>query len=379
MTAIRPFTLAIPQDRIYDLHRRIDLARWPEREAVDDWSQGTPLAALQELVAYWRSGYDWRRLEARLNGLGQSVTEIFGVDIHFLHVRSPHPEAVPLILTHGWPGSVVEFLDCIGPLSDPVAHGGRAEDAFHVVVPSLPGYGFSGKPAQSGFGVERIGEAWAELMARLGYDRWFAQGGDWGAIVTATMGGQAPQGLAGIHLNMPIARPTSADHADSDPDVRRALEAGAHYKTFESGYSAIQSTRPQTIGYGLVDSPIALAGWIYEKMMTWTDNAGKPEDALSRDTILDNIMLYWLPASGASAARLYWESFGAIGRSAEILLPSAISTFPREISKAPRKWAERLFRNIVYWNDCERGGHFAAWEEPDLFVAEVRKALALMR
>lgn len=379
MNDVRPFTLAIPQDQLDDLNRRLDATRWPERETVDDWSQGTPLAELQDLAGYWRNGYDWRRCEARLNAFGQFVTEIDGLDIHFLHVRSPHPQAVPLVLTHGWPGSIVEFLDCIAMLTDPVSHGGLADDAFHVVVPSLPGYGFSGKPARVGWGVERIGHAWAELMTRLGYRRWFAQGGDWGAIVTTAMGVQAPEGLAGIHLNMPVARPTREDHADPDPEAQRALTAGAHYKKWESGYSTQQSTRPQTIGYGLVDSPVALAGWIYEKMYAWTDNAGRPEDALSRDTILDNVMLYWLTASGASAARLYWESFGSIARSSPVLLPTGISTFPHEITKAPRKWAERLFRNIVYWNDTDRGGHFAAWEEPDLLVAELRKCFALMR
>ncbi|MCT2400537.1 epoxide hydrolase family protein [Novosphingobium mangrovi (ex Huang et al. 2023)] len=379
MTEIRPFRLAIPEAQIDDLKRRIAMTRWPEKEPVDDWSQGTPLGALQRLLAYWADGYDWRRCEARLNGFGQYLTEIDGLDIHFIHVPSPHPQAVPLILTHGWPGSVVEFMEAIGPLSDPVAHGGRAEDAFHVVVPSLPGYGFSGKPTAAGWNVDRIGRAWAELMRRLGYERWLAQGGDWGAIVTTVMGGQAPLGLAGIHTNMPVARPTREDYADPSAEVAEARAAGEKYKQFDSGYSAIQSTRPQTIGYGLVDSPAALAGWIYEKMWSWTDNQGEPEDALSMDAILDNISLYWFSASGASAARLYWESFGAIAKSDPVEIPAAVSTFPREITKAPRKWAERLLRNIVYWNAAERGGHFAAWEEPALFVEEVRKAFALMR
>jgi len=380
MTEIRPFTLAVPQDRIDDLHRRIDSARWPERETVDDWSQGVPLSALRDLVAYWRDSYDWRRCEARLNALGQFITEIDGLDIHFLHVRSPHEAAAPLILTHGWPGSVIEFLDCIGPLTDPVSHGGTAEDAFHVVVPSLPGYGWSGKPARAGWDVPKVGQAWAQLMARLGYDRWFAQGGDWGAIVTTVMGAQAPSGLAGIHTNMAIARIEPEDRLDKDPQVLEALRAGAHYNAHDSGYSKIQATRPQTIGYGLVDSPVALAGWIYEKMWSWTDNQGAPEHALSRDTMLDNIMLYWLSASGASAARMYWQSFGTIGKGGyEVHVPSGVSTFPREITKAPRKWAERTLRNLVYWNDCDRGGHFAAWEEPDLFVSELRKCFALMR
>ncbi|GGN45534.1 hydrolase [Novosphingobium indicum] len=379
MTDIRPLTLAIPDTQIEDLKRRIAMTRWPEAETVDDWSQGTPLEALKALVAYWMDDYDWRRCEARLNGFGQYLTEIDGLDIHFLHVRSPHVEAVPLILTHGWPGSVIEFMEVIGPLTDPVAHGGKAEEAFHVVVPSLPGYGFSGKPPANGWGVEKIGRVWAELMRRLGYTRWFAQGGDWGAIITTTMGGQAPEGLAGIHTNMPVARPTREDYAEPSAEVEAAKVAGEKYKTFDSGYSAIQSTRPQTIGYALVDSPVALAGWIYEKMWSWTDNKGSPLDALSMDAILDNVMLYWLPANGASAARLYWESFGAIGKSGPVMLPAGVSTFPREITKAPRKWAERILQNLVYWNDAPRGGHFAAWEQPQIFVEEVRKCFALMR
>lgn len=379
MAAIRPFRLAVPEAQLEDLRRRIASTRWPERETVGDWSQGTPLAALRELVAYWGNDYDWRACEERLNHLGQYLTQINGLDIHFLHVRSSHAEAVPLILTHGWPGSVIEFMGVIGPLTDPVAHGGHARDAFHVVVPSLPGYGFSGRPSGTGWGVECIGRAWAELMRRLGYTRWFAQGGDWGAIVTTVMGGQAPEGLAGIHTNMPVARPMAQDYEDPSPQVQAAREAGQRYKQFDSGYSAIQSTRPQTIGYGLVDSPVALAGWIYEKIWSWTDNQGSPLDALSMDKILDNVMLYWLPATGASAARLYWESFGAIAKSDPVLLPAGISTFPKEITKAPRQWAERILRNIVYWNDVARGGHFAAWEEPDLFVTELRACFALMR
>jgi pimeloyl-ACP methyl ester carboxylesterase len=379
MSLIRPFHLAVPETQLEDLHRRIAGTRWPERETVEDWSQGTPLAALQDLAAYWAGKYDWRQCEERLNRFGQHLTEIDGLDIHFLHVRSPHAEAVPLILTHGWPGSVVEFMDVVGPLSDPVAHGGSADDAFHIVVPSLPGYGFSGKPSSAGWGVERIGRAWAELMRRLGYTRWFAQGGDWGAIITTVMGGQAPEGLAGIHTNMPIARPMPQDYEDPSPEVRAAREAGQRYKKFDSGYSAIQSTRPQTIGYGLVDSPVALAGWIYEKLWSWTDNHGSPLDALSMDKILDNVMLYWLSGTGASAARLYWESFGAIAKSEPVGLPAGVSTFPKEITKAPRRWAERILHDIVYWNDATSGGHFAAWEQPDLFVAEVRTCFSLMR
>ena len=379
MTNIRPFTLAVPQDQLDDLNRRLDAARWPEKEPVEDWSQGTPLAMLQDLVRYWRQDYDWRKCEARLNGLGQFVTQINGLDIHFLHIRSKHEGAKPLILTHGWPGSIIEFMGVIGPLTDPVAHGGRAEDAFHVVAPSLPGYGFSAKPTATGWDVQRIGRAWAELMARLGYDRWYAQGGDWGAIVTTAIGSQAPAGLAGLHVNMAMVGPLKEELVNPGPEEQAALAAGEHYKRYESGYSTQQYTRPQTIGYSLVDSPVGLAAWIYEKMMAWTDNQGRPEDALSRDAILDNIMLYWLNASGASSARLYWESYGGLGDAPPVRVPAGISNFPKEIVKTPRKWAERTYQNLVYWNSREKGGHFAAWEQPGPFVEELRKCFALMR
>ncbi|MDE8653666.1 epoxide hydrolase family protein [Novosphingobium album (ex Liu et al. 2023)] len=378
MTEIRPFHLAVPQERIDDLHRRLDAVRWPEKETVDDWSQGTPLAMLKDLVAWWRHGYDWRACEARFNALGQFVTEIDGLDIHFLHVRSPEPDALPLVLTHGWPGSVIEFMRVVGPLTDPVAHGGAARDAFHVVLPSLPGYGFSGKPARTGWGVERIARAWAELMRRLGHARWAAQGGDWGAFVTHAIGGLAPEGCIGIHLNMPIAEPTEAAKADPTPADRHAFARMAYYRDHDSGYAKIQGTRPQSLGYGLVDSPVALAGWIFEKLHGWSDNHGHPCDVLGRDAVLDNIMLYWLPAAGASAARLYWESFGKV-RPPEVHLPAGISTFPKDILPAPRAWVERRMKHIVYWNELDRGGHFAAWEQPELFVNEVRRCFALMR
>lgn len=378
MTEVRPFTLDIPQSQLDDLNARLDLARWPEQETVSDWSQGTPLAALKDFVGYWRNHYDWRRCEARLNGLGQFITEIDGLDIHFLHVRSPHPEAMPLIMTHGWPGSVIEFMGVIEQLADPVKFGGKAEDAFHVVAPSLPGFGFSGKPTATGWGVEKIGRAWGTLMARLGYERWFAQGGDWGSAVTTAIGVQQVAGCAGIHLNMPIGRPEPEDLANPSPAELKALGALKHYQDWDSGYSTQQRTRPQSVGYGLVDSPVGLAGWIYEKMWAWTDNAGAPEDALTRDAMLDNLMLYWLPATGASSARLYWESFGAFAPQ-KIELPVAVSAFPKEILPTPRKWAERNFPNLVHWGDMDKGGHFAAWEQPDAFVGELRRAFALMR
>jgi len=378
MAEVRAFALEVPEAQLDDLRRRLDQARWPERETVADWSQGTPLAVLQELCRYWRDGYDWRRCEARLNALGQFVTTIDGLDIHFLHVRSPHPQAIPLIMTHGWPGSVIEFVEAIGPLTDPVAHGGRAEDAFHVVAPSLPGFGFSAKPTRTGWNVPRIAQAWATLMERLGYARWVAQGGDWGAAVTTAIGVQAPPGCAGIHVNMPVARPLPEDLAAPTPAEARALAALKHYQDWDSGYSKQQATRPQSVGYGLVDSPVGLAGWIVEKMWAWTDNTGSPFDALSRDAILDNLMHYWLPATGASAARLYWESFAQFA-DGEVTIPAGASQFPKEIIPAPRKWAERRYTNLVYWNELDKGGHFAAWEQPAMFVEELRACFRLMR
>ena len=374
MDQIRPFTLAIPESQLDDLNSRIDLTRWPEKEAVDDWSQGTPLAALQDLLAYWRSGYDWRRCEARLNGLGQFKTEIDGLEVHFLHIRSPHAGAMPLIMTHGWPGSVIEFMGVIEGLTNPA----DPAQAFDLVLPSLPGFGFSGKPTATGWGVERIGRAWGTLMTRLGYTRWVAQGGDWGSAVTTAIGVQRLDGCAGIHLNMPIGRPTPEDLANPDAADLKALGALKHYQDWDSGYSTQQRTRPQTVGYGLVDSPAGLAGWVFEKMWAWTDNAGSPLDALSRDQILDNIMLYWLSATGASSARLYWESFGSFAPQ-EIQLPVAVSAFPKEILPTPRKWAERSYKNLIHWGEMERGGHFAAWEQPEAFVGELRTAFAKMR
>ncbi len=373
MSEIKPFTLAVPEAALEDLCARLANTRWPERETVSDWTQGTPLGELQALCAYWQDGYDWRRCEARLNALGQFTTEIDGLDIHFLHVRSPHPNAVPLVMSHGWPGSVIEFMGVIEALANP-ADGGLA---FHVVAPSLPGFGFSGKPATTGWGVEKIGRAWGELMARLGYTRWVAQGGDWGSAVTTAIAVQKVEGCAGIHLNMPIGRPLPEDMANPSAAELKALTALKYYQDWDSGYSTQQRTRPQTVGYGLVDSPVGLAGWIFEKMWAWTDNAGSPFDALSRDGILDNLMLYWLPATGASSARLYWESFGSFAPQ-EIELPVAVSAYPKEILPTPRKWAERNFRNLVHWGEMEQGGHFAAWEQPEAFLRELRTAFALM-
>ncbi len=374
MSAIRPFILDVPQQELDDLKARIDLTRWPEQEPVSDWSQGTPLAVLQELIAYWRNDYDWRRCEARLNALGQFITEIDGLDIHFLHVRSARADAMPLVMTHGWPGSVIEFMGVIEDLTNPAD---PEAPAFHLVMPSLPGYGFSGKPTVTGWGVEKIGRAWGELMSRLGYDKWFAQGGDWGSVVTTAIGVQQVPGCIGIHLNMPIARPTEEDLANPSPAELKALGALKHYQDWDSGYSKQQSTRPQTVGYGLVDSPAGLAGWILEKIWAWTDNQGSPWDALSRDQVLDNIMLYWLPRNGASSARLYWESFGSFAAQ-EIVIPVAASAFPREVLPTPRKWAERNYRNLVHWGEVEHGGHFAAWEQPHDFIRELRISFAQM-
>ena len=373
MSEIRPFTLAVPEAALDDLRLRLGQTRWPERETVSDWSQGTPLADLQALCDYWRQDYDWRACEARLNALGQFKTEIDGLDIHFLHVRSPHVDALPLVMTHGWPGSVIEFMGVIEALANPT----DGSLAFHVVAPSLPGFGFSGKPTGTGWGVEKIGRAWGELMARLGYTRWVAQGGDWGAAVTTAIGVQQLRGCAGIHLNMPIGRPLPEDMASPTPPELKALTALKYYQDWDAGYSTQQRTRPQTVGYGLVDSPAGLAGWIFEKMWAWTDNSGSPYDALSRDAILDNLMLYWLPATGASSARLYWESFGSFTPQ-QVELPVAVSAYPKEILPTPRKWAERNFPRLVHWGEMENGGHFAAWEQPAAFVQELRTAFALM-
>jgi pimeloyl-ACP methyl ester carboxylesterase len=376
--AITPFVLSIPQQDLDELRRRLTQTRWPDRETVDDWSQGAPLAKVQALCDYWRQRYDWRRCEARLNGLGQYKTAVDGLGIHFLHVRSPHPGALPLLMTHGWPGSVVEFLKVIGPLTDPVAHGGAAADAFHVVAPSLPGYGFSDKPTNRGWGVPRIASAWIALMARLGYDRWVAQGGDWGAGVTTAIGVFRPPACSAIHLNMPLVYPERQDRVEPTPQEQAALASMARYHEQESGYAKQQSTRPQSLGYGLIDSPAGQAAWIYEKMWAWTDNQGAPEDALSLDEILDNIMLYWLPGTGASSARLYWESFATFS-SSKLELPVGVSIYPREIFRASRRWAERHITNIIHWNELDRGGHFAAWEQPELFVREIRDCFRQVR
>ncbi|MEU3793847.1 epoxide hydrolase family protein [Streptomyces fructofermentans] len=392
-TAVRPFQVETPEEQLADLRRRIEATRWPSRELVPDRSQGVQLATLQALAGYWTGEYDWQRCAARLNALPQFKTEIDGVDIHFIHVRSPHEDALPLIMTHGWPGSVIELLDTIGPLTDPTAHGGSAQDAFHLVLPSLPGYGFSDAPTELGWNSGRIALAWAELMNRLGYTRYVAQGGDVGADVTDTMGRQGPQGLLGIHVNLLAGALGLKGQLPSESEEERA--ANAAVETFTSdgfGYFLEQSTRPQTIGQALLDSPLALAAWMldhdtdsyYKISRAFVE--GEPVGNLSRDTVLDNITLYWLTGTGESAARWYWE-FGRFVAAATasgqapppVTVPVAFTTFPGEIWAAPRSWAEAVYPGLAYFNKADRGGHFAAWEEPALFTEEVRAAFRPLR
>jgi epoxide hydrolase len=375
---ITPFLVQIQQEQLDDLHDRLRRTRWPERETVDDWSQGMPLGYLRDLCAYWLDGYDWRAVESRINRFPQFRTGIDGLPIHFIHVRSPQQEALPLVMTHGWPGSIVEFLKVIGPLTDPVAHGGDAADAFHLVCPSLPGYGFSGKPTGPGWDAEHTAHAWDELMTRLGYRRYGAQGGDWGAEVTVGLGMRHPDHLAGIHLNMVLAFPDGSDGDDLTEREQAALASMKYYDDWDSGYLKEQSTRPQTVGYGLVDSPAGLCAWIVEKFWAWTDSDGDPLNVLTRDELLDTVMLYWLTAAGASSARMYWETLRnpLLG---PVAVPTACSIFPKEIFRPSRRWAEKYYTDIRYWNELDKGGHFAAFEQPDAFVQEVRAAFRPLR
>jgi pimeloyl-ACP methyl ester carboxylesterase len=376
-----PFRLEVTDAELADLRDRLRRTRWPEPEPVDDWSHGVPVGYLRELCAYWADVYDWRATEARLNTLPQFRTEIDELGIHFVHARSPHPDALPLVLTHGWPGSIVEFEAVIGPLSEP----DDPADAFHVVCPSLPGFGFSDKPDRPGWTVQRIADAWAVLVDRLGYPRFGAQGGDWGTSVSTCLGLQHPARVAGIHLTPPLAAPDPATFDDLSDAERAWLEELKEIGTWETGYATEMSTKPQTVGYSLVDSPAGLCAWIIEKFQSWTDSAGSPEDALTRDQLLDNLMLYWLPGTGASAARLYRESFRQISdwilrsTSDTVSVPTGASIFPRETVRPSRRWAGRRFTNIVYWNEPARGGHFAAFEQPELFVAEVHAFFRLVR
>ncbi len=393
--SIRPFHIKIPKEALVDLRRRIAATRWPDKETVADQSQGAQLAKLQELVRYWGSGYDWRKAEAKLNALPQFMTTIDGLDIHFIHVRSRHKNALPVIITHGWPGSVVELLKVIGPLTDPTAHGGSAEDAFDVVIPSVPGYGFSGKPTGTGWDPDHIARAWAELMKRLGYSRYVAQGGDWGAPISSAMARQAPAGLLGIHLNLPATVP---------PEVAAALAGGpalaglsekertvfesliTYAKKGSSAYNVMMTARPQAVGYGLTDSPAGLAAWIlvHPGFSRWT-YGDDPEKSPTKDDVLDDITLYWLTNSATSSARLYWENGGrgvtsaAAQKTAEISLPVAITVFPDDVYRPPETWARRAYRNLIYFHEVDRGGHFAAWEQPELFAAELRAAFRSLR
>jgi pimeloyl-ACP methyl ester carboxylesterase len=392
-TAIRPFRIDVPEEQLADLRRRIAATRWPSRELVEDRSQGVQLATLQALADYWATDHDWRKVEAKLNALPQFTTEIDGVEIHFIHVKSRHEGALPLIMTHGWPGSVIELLDTVGPLTDPTAHGGTPADAFHLVLPSLPGYGFSGEPTERGWENGRIASAWAELMARLGYTRYVAQGGDVGAAVTDAMGRQGPEGLLGIHVNLLALAIALKDVLPAESEKERAAHDALNTFTMDGfGYFLEQTTRPQTIGYSLLDSPIGLAAWMldhdtdsYHKISrAFVD--GEPVGNLTRETIVDNITLYWLMGSGASAARWYWE-FGRFLAAAEaagqapppVQVPVGFTAFPGELWNAPRSWVETAYPGVAYFNEVDRGGHFAAWEEPELFATEVRAVFSSLR
>jgi pimeloyl-ACP methyl ester carboxylesterase len=381
-TSVTPFTVDIPQSELDELQRRLENARWPEQETVEDWSQGIPLSYTREIAQYWASDYDWRRFEKKLNSWPQFRTEIEGVDIHFIHRRSPHENALPLIISHGWPGSVVEFHKIIDALADPTSHGGKAEDAFHVVAPSLPGYGFSGKPSTTGTSVIKIGTMWGQLMERLGYDRYVAQGGDWGSMITQSMGQTETEHCAAIHINMPIVAPDPETMDNLTAQEADALKAMGFYNKWDSGYAKQQSTRPQTLAYGLSDSPVGQMAWIIEKFYTWMDceqdGVKHPENILTKDELLDNVMLYWLNNTAASSARLYWESFGSPNFD-PIHMPVGCSIFPGEIFRCSKRWAQKRFSNLIHWNELDKGGHFAAFEQPEVFIDELRTCFQTLR
>ncbi len=378
MTDIKEFKIHITDAQLEDLASRLAMTRWPDRETPDDWSQGIPLAYMREVHSYWQNNYDWRTREQALNRWPGFITELQGLDIHFLHIRSKHEDALPMLLTHGWPGSIVEFQKVISPLTDPESHGGNAADAFQLVVPTLPGFGFSGKPTQPGWSIEKIASAWDELMLRLGYDSYVAQGGDWGAAVTQEIGVQNLGHCRGIHVNMPIVQPdpeTMDDLTEPEQDVLKALQ---FYQDWDSGYSKQQSTRPQTLGYALADSPMGQAGWILEKFYQWMDCDGHPENVVSRDELLDNVMMYWLTNSGASSARIYWESFDKIATQA-IGLPTGCSIFPREIFRTSERWARKRFSQLIHFEVLDKGGHFAAFEQPALWLDQVTRCFRQLR
>lgn len=376
--AVLPFRIAVADEQLADLKRRLQATRWPDRQPVADWSQGVPLAYAQELCRYWREEYDWRVRELRLNRFAQFTTVIDDVDIHFVHMRSAHAQALPLLMTHGWPGSIAEFHKIIEPLVDPTTHGGSAADAFDIVCPSLPGYAFSGKPVVSGWSVERIARAWAALMARLGYARYVAQGGDWGSMVTTAVALHDRAHCIGIHLTMPIVQPDAATLSQMTPAEQAMLAGMKRYRSDGSGYARQQGTRPQTLGYGLADSPAGQVAWIVEKYQAWMDCEDHPENVLSRDELLDQVMMYWLPNAAASSARLYWESFARVNREA-VDTPTGISQFPKEIFRCSRRWAQQRFSRIVHWHELDKGGHFAALERPAVLVEEIRDCFRTLR
>tara|TARA_B100001029_G_scaffold172940_1_gene171224 strand:+ start:6925 stop:8055 length:1131 start_codon:yes stop_codon:yes gene_type:complete len=370
MSKIKEFTINISQDKLDDLSLRLQQTRWPEKETPNDWSQGTPLSYMKEVCDYWLNEYDWKKEESALNEFPQFITEINGLDIHFVHLKSPHPDAKPLIITHGWPGSITEFLKVIRPLADPTIDGGDPKDAFHVITPSLPGFGFSGKPKEPGFGVEKIASTFSELMQNLGYEKYFAQGGDWGSAVTTALGMQDVNCQA-IHLNMAVVTPDPETFDDLTEFEQAAIQSFQFYQDSDSGYSKQQSTRPQTLGYGLTDSPIGQAAWIIEKFYQWTDCDGHPENVISRDELLTNIMMYWLTETAASSAKLYWESFGEFNGS-EVTTPTGVSIYPKEIFRASERWLKKRYTNLKYYNVLQEGGHFAAFEKPEIYINEIR-------
>ncbi|SNX66240.1 pimeloyl-ACP methyl ester carboxylesterase [Streptomyces sp. TLI_55] len=375
---VRPFTVSIPESEIDDLKQRLARTRWPDPETVGDWSQGVRAENAKSLIDYWEHGYDWRRLESELNRFPQFLTEIDGLDIHFLHVRSKNPDALPLLLTHGWPGSILDFLKLIGPLTDPVSFGGDAADSFDVVVPSLPGFGFSQKPTQTGWTVSRIASAWAELMRRLGYTKWAAQGGDWGAVVTTALGATQPEGLVGIHLNTQYAFPARIPDTLT-PEQRDAVDTLALYTGELGGSNHLQGTKPETVGFALADSPVGQAAWIYEKFQSKTDNRGLAEDALAIDDILDAISLYWFTNSAASSGRIYWENRTLTFAGPKVSLPVAVTAFPKDIPRVPRSWIEDTYSNLIHYTEADKGGHFAALEQPEILVSEIRTGLRALR